>query len=112
MSTPQNANLDFNNMASKATLACSLWRAWALAQPKDCAQARRAFEVAALFEKQADLFAAMHRNRIAWQPAATGLTLPPAQPARQPATPPNPARVKDVTKPWGGNIARPKDATK
>jgi hypothetical protein len=68
MTTAHNANPDFNSMASKATLACSLWRAWAQGEPKDSAQARRGFEVAVLYEKQAAIFAAMHRNRVEWRP--------------------------------------------
>lgn len=63
MPTPPNPALDFQALAARALTCCQEWRKWAQREPKDSAQARRAFEVAALFEKQAGILAAMHRNR-------------------------------------------------
>jgi hypothetical protein len=48
--TPPNPALDFHALAARALTCCQEWRKWAQREPKDSAQARRAFEVAALFE--------------------------------------------------------------
>ena len=67
MTEPRNPIPSYDYLHRKAIECCTQWRAWAQREPKNSAQARRAFEVAALFEKQATLFAAMHRNRVEWQ---------------------------------------------
>jgi len=73
--TPPNPALDFQALAARALTYCQEWRKWAQREPKDSAQARRAFEVAALFEKQASIMAAMHRNRTEWKtPARSDFT--------------------------------------
>ena len=59
--------LNFNYLHRKAMECCTQWRAWAQREGKENPQARRAFEIAALFEKQATLYAAMHRNRVEWR---------------------------------------------
>ena len=63
---PPNPQLNFYALAARAMECCQQWRAWAQREPKGCAQARRAFEIAMHFEKQASILSAMHRNRTEW----------------------------------------------
>ena len=57
---------DFNELAVRAITCCHQWRAWAQREPRESPNARRAFELAALFEKQACILSAMYRNRTEW----------------------------------------------
>lgn len=59
---------DFNELAVRAITCCQQWRAWAQREPRESPNARRAFELAALFEKQACILSAMHRNRMTVKP--------------------------------------------
>ena len=68
MTTNQNPVPYFDRLARHALECCQQWRAWAQREPGGSAQTRRAFELAALFEKQAGILSAMHRNRVEWQP--------------------------------------------
>ena len=57
MTPPPNPALDFQHLQRSALTCCQQWRKWAQREPAGSAQARRAFEVAALFEKQASIMA-------------------------------------------------------
>ena len=59
---PPNPQLDFQALAARALTCCQEWRKWAQREPAGSPQARRAFEDAALIEKQANLMQAMYRN--------------------------------------------------
>jgi DNA-binding SARP family transcriptional activator len=84
--TPLNPAVNFQALAARALTCCQEWRKLAQREPKDSAQARRAFEVAALFEKQAGILAAMHRNRTEWKkPTQSDFTIPAKQPEQLPA---------------------------
>ena len=73
--TPPNPALDFQALSARALACCQEWRKWAQREPAGSAQARRAFEVAALFEKQANIMQAMYRNRTEWTtPARSDFT--------------------------------------
>jgi hypothetical protein len=72
MPNPPTAVPNFMTLAARATECCQQWRAWAQLEEKDSAQSRRAFELAALFQKQASILAAMHRNRTEWQKPTRG----------------------------------------
>jgi len=66
MTGPINQQPDFNALAKRAFLCGQQWRGWAQREPAASVQARRAFELAALFEEQASVLNAMHRSRIEW----------------------------------------------
>jgi hypothetical protein len=73
--TPPNPAIDFQALSAQALTYCQEWRQWAQRQPAGSTQARRAFEVAALFEKLASILQAMHRNRTEWTtPARSDFT--------------------------------------
>jgi hypothetical protein len=55
---------DFNGLAVRAITCCQQWRAWAQREPRESPNARRAFELGDLFQKQASILSAMHRNRM------------------------------------------------
>lgn len=55
--------MNFQQLTLFALQCRDQWRAWAKREPAGSAQARHAHHLASLFEKQAEVLSAMHRNR-------------------------------------------------
>lgn len=81
MNLEREQEVDFMKHSTLALLCGEQWKAWAAGHEKEEGQALRAYQLAALFEQQAVILSAMHRNRTEWtRPAREQLAQPKATP--------------------------------